>query len=86
MISTVEDLLRFADALLTEKLVTGATLKKMLTPYELKNGDVTTYGLGFQVGHEAKGRRGDIAGGASPVCIPNREVRPRGAMGVAGRE
>ena len=57
IISTVEDLLRFADALLKEKLVTGATLKKMLTPYELKNGDVTTYGLGFQVGVDAKGRR-----------------------------
>lgn len=66
MISTVEDLLRFARAVLDGTLIKASTLQQMLTPYELKNGKRTNYGLGFALGRdEKKGRVFGHAGGST---------------------
>jgi serine beta-lactamase-like protein LACTB, mitochondrial len=50
LISTAEDLLKFADGLITGKLITPAFLDTMLTPTKLSNGKIIFYGLGFSSG------------------------------------
>lgn len=57
MISTAEDLLKFAQNLLNFKLITRSTLDLMLTPTILKNKDSLNYGLGFSFGVDEKGRK-----------------------------
>lgn len=46
---TVDDLLRYADALLRHHLVGDDTFRRMTTPTELVDGTATDYGLGFAV-------------------------------------
>lgn len=46
IMSTVEDLFKWSNALLTEKLVKKETLDEALKPYILKNGESTNYGFG----------------------------------------
>lgn len=46
---TVDDLLRYSDALLHGHLVSDATLRLMTTPTLLPDGSTTDYGLGFAV-------------------------------------
>jgi len=46
---TIDDLLRYADALLHHHLVDEATFRRMTTPTELVDGTTTDYGLGFAV-------------------------------------
>lgn len=55
MYSSVEDLLKWDQALYTEKLVKKATMQEALTPGKLKNGEPTTYGFGW--GIDATGKR-----------------------------
>lgn len=57
IISTSEDLLKFAQKLITFKLLQPATLDSMLKPTVLKNKDTIYYGLGFSFGVDQKGRR-----------------------------
>jgi len=47
--SSVEDLLKWDQALYTEKLVKKATMQEALTPGKLKNGESTTYGFGWGI-------------------------------------
>jgi CubicO group peptidase (beta-lactamase class C family) len=46
---TIDDLLRYADALLHHDLVEAATFRQMTTPTVLLDGTATDYGLGFAV-------------------------------------
>lgn len=65
LISSVEDILLFAKALLEEKLISKSTLKVMIQPTILKNGNRHNYGLGFSLsapddslsffGHDGRG-------------------------------
>lgn len=52
--SSVEDLLKWDQALYTEKLVKKATLQEAFTPGRLKNGDATSYGFGWGVEESGK--------------------------------
>lgn len=47
ILSTTEDLLKFAHALLNEVLIKRSTLDTMLVKTKLKNGRIINYGLGF---------------------------------------
>ncbi|MBL8183163.1 MAG: serine hydrolase, partial [Blastocatellia bacterium] len=47
--SSVEDLLKWDQALYTEKLVKKSTLQEAFTPARLKNGELTDYGFGWRV-------------------------------------
>lgn len=47
LLSTVEDLYKWNNALLANKLVKKETLEKAFTPFTLKNGTHTTYGYGW---------------------------------------
>lgn len=57
IISTAEDLLRFAEKLISFKLIKAATLDSMLVPKIFKNGDEIKYGLGFSYGVDQRGRK-----------------------------
>lgn len=50
IISTVEDLFKWHNALYTEKLVKKETLKEAFTPHVLKDGTPTNYGFGWFIG------------------------------------
>lgn len=52
--SSVEDLLKWDQALYTEKLVKKATLQEAFTPGRLNNGDKTSYGFGWGVDESGK--------------------------------
>ena len=49
MISTVQDLFKWHNALYTEKLVKRETLQEAFTPHVLKDGTVTDYGFGWKI-------------------------------------
>jgi serine beta-lactamase-like protein LACTB len=57
LVSTAEDLLKFSDCLLTEKLIKKTTLESMIEPTKLINGKIINYGLGFSFGIDESGRR-----------------------------
>ncbi len=57
LLSTSEDLLRFAVNLLEGHLVKPETLDSMLVPTRLKNGTMINYGLGFTLGRDNAGRK-----------------------------
>lgn len=57
MISTAEDLLKFAQNLLNAKLIKSSSLDSMLVPTITKNRDTINYGLGFSFGIDQKGRK-----------------------------
>jgi CubicO group peptidase (beta-lactamase class C family) len=56
ILSTVEDLARFHIALDEGRLLKVATLKEMYTPYRLADGTESTYGLGWNVSKDDRGR------------------------------
>ena len=51
IISTVDDLLKYNNALLSEKIITKEFLELAWTPYVLPDGKSTNYGLGWAVGN-----------------------------------
>ncbi len=65
IISTPEDLLKFAEKLISFKLVKSTTLDTMLIPTIIKNKDTIYYGLGFSFGKDSHGRKyfGHAGGG-----------------------
>jgi CubicO group peptidase (beta-lactamase class C family) len=65
MISTSEDLLKFAQKLSTHKFIKSSTLDTMLIPTILKNKDTINYGLGLSFDIDQKGRKyfGHAGGG-----------------------
>jgi len=50
LLSTVDDLAKWTSALFGGKLVSKASLKKMITDFELNNGEHAGYGFGFAIG------------------------------------
>lgn len=56
ILSSVEDLLKFAIALQSDRLIKQSTLDSMLVPTQLKNGETRNYGLGFTLGIDENGR------------------------------
>ncbi len=57
ILSNSIDLLHFADALISGKLIKTSTLDTMLVPSKLKNGTQLTYGLGFGIGIDSSGKK-----------------------------
>lgn len=65
MISTVEDLARFAIALDRATLLKPQTMALMYEPMTLNDGTKTSYGLGWETGSDAKGRHFVAHGGGA---------------------
>jgi CubicO group peptidase (beta-lactamase class C family) len=65
VLSTVEDLGRFAIALDEGKLLASSTLEEMYQPMTLTDGSKTHYGLGWEIDVDAGGRRWIAHGGGA---------------------
>jgi serine beta-lactamase-like protein LACTB len=79
LISPSEDLVRFAMALMTGKLLKPETLRMMSTPQRLKDGTVTNYGLGLMMfvinGRTAVGHGGGQQGASTLLVLyPEQEL------------
>lgn len=84
LMSTVDDLARWIDALEADELLTAAARQRMLTPATLRGGDQdglsTRYGLGMQAaeiaGHAVKEHGGGIHGFASILLtVPDERLQ-----------
>ena len=67
MISPPEDLVRFALALRNGVLLKPAMVEQMFTPQKLNNGQVTEYGLGWEIDQDGKQRIVGHSGGQQGV-------------------
>ncbi len=65
MISTVEDLVAYAAAFDSDRLLKRETIKRMFTAQTTRDGKATTYGLGWGVGADDGGRRRIMHSGGS---------------------
>ncbi len=80
LVSTTEDLVRFASALLRGELVRRETLETMFTPQKTRAGQRTGYGLGWYVETDARGRRyvwhdgRGVGGRAAIVVVPHARL------------
>jgi len=80
IVSTVEDLLKFSDGLLQNKLIKKPTLDSMLTETVLADGRKIKYGLGMDFGVDKYGRKyfGHGGGGTGFVsrimCYPELDI------------
>jgi len=90
MISTVEDLARFAIALDQGVLLKPATLETMYEPMTLTDGTRTDYGLGWDSQADEKGRRwiahgGGATGGSTYILrLPEKRFAVTIAANVSG--
>lgn len=84
-ITTVEDLARFAAAVMNHELITGETLQLMLTPVRLTNGERMPYGLGWGLfpGETWYGEREAFHGGATPQVSGILYLLPDARFAVA---
>jgi CubicO group peptidase (beta-lactamase class C family) len=79
LMMTVSDLHRWSRALFGGKVVSAASLKRMTTPYVLKNGESTGYGYGLGIGN-LRGRRAIRHGGGifgfttDALYLPDQDV------------
>ena len=65
LLSTVDDLARWDDALTSERVLSKASLDRMFTSYRLKDGSLTNYGDGWDLGSYAGHRVQEHAGGTT---------------------
>jgi len=83
IISTVEDLARFHIALNQGKLLRPETLAQMYTPFTLSDGKKTSYGLGWQVNVDERGRTWIAHGGGATGGSSYLLRYPEGKLAVA---
>lgn len=83
IISTAEDLARFHIALNTGKLLEPETLVEMYTPYTLSDGNVSNYGLGWQIHVDEKDRTWIAHGGGATGGSSYLLRYPDGKLAVA---
>lgn len=77
-LSTTEDLAKFGDAMLERHILKPATVDLLWSPQRLKNGTPTTYGIGWFVRPDPKGRSlvahsGGSVGGTAMLAIWPKE-------------
>jgi len=82
-ISTSEDLVKFGNAMLENKLFSEKTKIELVTPQILKNGKATQYGMGFFSGTDEFGRFYYGHGGGSVGGCGNLIIYPEGKVVVA---
>lgn len=83
IVSTVEDLARFHIALNRGKLLTPETLAQAYTPFTLSDGKTTSYGLGWQVNLDERGRTWIAHGGGATGGSSYLLRYPEGRLAVA---
>jgi CubicO group peptidase (beta-lactamase class C family) len=83
IISTVEDLAKFHIALNTGKLLQAETLAEIYTPYTLADGNVSRYGLGWNVQVDDEDRTWIAHGGGATGGSSYLLRYPEGKLAVA---
>lgn len=79
-LSTAEDLVRFGAAILSGTILTEETLDESWTPYTLKDGSKTNYGIGWSVAQDKKGRDwrghggGSVGGSSMFIIYPEEQL------------
>ena len=89
-LSTSEDLARFADAVMSDKLATSATLEEMGKPLSTRE-DGSGYGLGWGIGkldgHRVVGHNGGQAGCSTLLkLVPDRQLAVAVMTNVEGAD
>ncbi len=84
-VTTVEDLARFAAAIMSGRLVSTDTLAQMLTPVRLTDGTTAPYGLGWGLfpGETWYGFREAFHGGSTPQVSGVLYLLPDARFAVA---
>lgn len=84
-ITTAEDLVRFAAAVMDHRLIGAETLEQMLTPVQLRDGEVVGNGLGWGLfpGEEWYGEREAFHGGVTPQVSGTLYLLPDRRFAVA---
>lgn len=82
MVSTPEDLVKFAGAVMKGQLVKPATRDQMFTPAKTRDGKPAPYGLGWQI-QEAGGRKWVTHGGAQQGISTLLVMLPEDAFSLA---
>ncbi len=82
LISTAEDLIRFASAVAGRRLVNSATLDEMFTEQKTSTGKPTRYGLGWYL-YNFEGRNWVGHSGAQPGFSTMLLVEPKSGFAVA---
>ncbi|WP_163323823.1 serine hydrolase domain-containing protein [Draconibacterium mangrovi] len=82
-ISTSADLVKFGNAMLNNTLFPEEVKQQLITPQTLKNGEKTTYGMGFFSGTDEFGREYYGHGGGSVGGCSNLIIYPEEKMVVA---
>ena len=82
-LSTAEDLVAFANALLEGRLLRPETLKLLWTSMKTSNGKDTDYGIGWTVDCDAKGRRRMRHSGGAQGGTANLVIYPEERLVVA---
>jgi CubicO group peptidase (beta-lactamase class C family) len=79
LVSSVMDLVKWDEALHSERVLSKASLDRIWTPATLNDGKTVDYGLGWQIaevnGHRLRGHTGGIPGFATRfVCFPDDQL------------
>ncbi|GMV44579.1 MAG: serine hydrolase [Myxococcales bacterium] len=75
-LSTVEDLARFAEGVMNDRLVSEETRKAMWTPQKLSTGKLTDNGLGFVIAKDDQGRTKIIHNGSQEGAATRLMIYP----------
>ena len=90
-LSTAEDLVTFASALLDGRLLRPETVQLLWTSMKTTDGKDTDYGIGWTVDRDSKGRRrvrhsgGAMGGTANLVIYPDLRLAVALLVGAVGR-
>ncbi len=82
-LSTTEDLARFAQAMLTGKLLAPETVQVLWAPQQTSDGRSTGYGMGWGSGTDAKGHRWVGHTGGSMGATAHLRIYPDDSLVVA---
>lgn len=88
-ITTTPDLVRFMNAWMSRRLVSQATMTKMLEPYHLREGTINNFGLGWFIDDYHGMKAGLYGGGTAQVAgivffVPEKQLSISGLFNLEG--
>jgi serine beta-lactamase-like protein LACTB len=89
-LSTPEDLVRFGQAHMQPGFLRRETLEVLMTPQTLRNGDSTSYGMGWRTGIQEDGDRtlghsgGSVGGTTLLLVVPSHDLVVAGVVNISG--
>ncbi|MFC1662409.1 serine hydrolase domain-containing protein [Gemmatimonadota bacterium] len=89
-LSTPEDLVRFGQAHMQPGFLKAETLRELQTPQTLRNGNSTSYGIGWRTGTQEDGDTtlghsgGSVGGTTLLVLVPEHDLVVAGVVNISG--